>query len=76
MFDGIGKIVWNDEYFDTFRMNTLQVGAKIAYSDFQLSLLFGPAESELDLDFYHFFITWVGEKQILRMILSITPKYI
>ena len=59
MFDGIGKNVLNDNYFDVFRMNTLRIFAKTAISEFQLSLPFGPAESELDLDFYQFSITLV-----------------
>ena len=51
MFNGIGKNILYDEYFDVFRMNTLWIVAKIANSDFQLSLPFGLAASELDLDF-------------------------
>ena len=43
-------------------MNTLRIVAKIANSDFQLSLAFDPAESEMDLDFYLYFITLVEEK--------------
>ena len=59
MFDGMGKNALNNEYFDVFRKNILRIVAKIAHSDFQLSLPFGPAESELDLDFYQFSITLV-----------------
>ena len=33
-------------------MNILRIVAKITKSDFQLSLAFGPVESELDLDFH------------------------
>ena len=63
MFDGIGKNVFNYEYFDVFKMNTLRIVAKIANSDVQLSLSFGPQESELELDFYQFSITLVEKKK-------------
>ena len=42
---------------------------KLLTLDFQLSLPVGPAESELDLDFYQFSITLIekkNNKQILR----------